>query len=150
MHVGTHALRHAHTHAHSLHLCLPLLNVCVAFMYNNLPTSSRRQPGKRPASHFHHFLFFPPLHPRGSKVIVFRCICVCSAAVCQQDLGGYVRQEIVDFSSSVLDQRPTISKAASLSQYLPNVCPCSSTENFDTVPKVPAQGPPRPHFGHST
>lgn len=45
-------------------------------------------------------------------------------------------------SSSVLDQRPTISEAARLSQCLPNVCPCSGTENVDTVPKVPLQVPP--------
>ncbi|KAM7367918.1 hypothetical protein PAMP_014183 [Pampus punctatissimus] len=59
-----------------------------------------------------------------------------------QDLGCCIRQEIVDFSSSVLDQRPTISEAATLSQCLPNVCPCSGTENVDTVPKVPLQVPP--------
>lgn len=68
--------------------------------------------------------------------------CLFCGAVCQQDLGCYIRQEIVDFSSSVLDQRPTISKAASLSQCLPNVCPCFSTENVDTLPKVPLQVPP--------
>lgn len=68
--------------------------------------------------------------------------CLFCGSVCQQDLGCYIRREIVDFSSSVLDQRPTISKSASLSQCLPNVCPCSSTENFDTVPKVPLQVPP--------
>lgn len=144
IHTHMHACRHTcteartHAHAHTLHLCLPLLNVCVVFMYNDLCAHSRRQPGKRLGSHFHHFLFFPQ---RGSKVIVFRYTHVCSAAVCEQDLGSYIRQEIVDFSSSVLDQRPTISKAASLSQCLPNVCPCSSTENFDTVPKVPCASP---------
>lgn len=71
--------------------------------------------------------------------------CLFCGSVCQQDLGCSIRQEIVDFSSSVLDQRPTISKSASLSQCLPNVCPCSSTENVDTVPKVPLQVPPPPH-----
>lgn len=68
--------------------------------------------------------------------------CLLCGSVCQQDLGCCIRQEIVDFSSSVLDQRPTISKAASLSQCLPNICPCSGTENVDTVPKVPLQVPP--------
>lgn len=78
----------------------------------------------------------------GSKVIVFRYPCLFCGSVCQRDLGCCIRQEIVDFSSSVLYQRPTISKSASLSQCLPNVCPCSGTENVDTVPKVPLQVPP--------
>lgn len=87
-------------------------------------------------------VFFPPLPLGGSKVIVFRYPCLFCGSVCQRDLGCCIRREIVDFSSSVLDQRPTISKAASLSQCLPNVCPCSGTENVDTVPKVPLQVPP--------
>lgn len=99
-------------------------------------------------SHFHHFLFFPPFPLGGgwggSKVIVFRYPCLFGGPVCQRDLGRCIRREIVDSSSSVLDQRRSISKAASLSQCLPNVCPWSGTENVDTVPKVPSPSPPPP------
>lgn len=156
MHVGTHAFRHPHRHTHTHYICESRSSacVCVCSCYVQWPVRWRWQPAglkaRQPLSLLPVFptsLSPPPL--RGSKVIVFRYIHVCSAAVCQQDLGGYIRQEIVDFSSSVLDQRPTISKAASLSQCLPNVCPRSSTENFDTVPKVP-RASPHPPLHHPT
>lgn len=143
-HVGT------HMHIHTPHLCLPLLNsVCVRFSCTMTrvltiitPDSflARREEVTGVTFTTSCFFHLSRWGFKGHCLQVYPCL-LCGS-VCQQDLGCCIRQEIVDFSSSVLDQRPTISKAASLSQCLSNICPCSGTENVDTVPKVPLQVPP--------
>lgn len=146
MHVGTHM--HIHTHTTSVP---PTLEQCVCARFlctmtrvlTIIPPDSFLACRKEVLwSHFHHFLFFPPL-PLGvqrslssgiSMFVLWLCMSARPWLLYQTGDSG--------FSSSVLDQRPTISKAASLSQCLSNVCPCSGTENVDTVPKVPLQVPP--------
>lgn len=147
MHVGT----HMHMHTHTDHICASYSwTMCVCAFYvqwpvylqsfhliHSWPAGRKSQESLSPLPVFFHLTRWGF---KGHCLQVYPCLFCCS--VCQQDLGCCIRREIVDFSSSVLDQRPTISKAASLSQCLPNVCPCSGTENVDTIPKVPLQVPP--------
>lgn len=131
-----------HTQAHN-HICASY-KMCVFYVQRPMYLQSFHliyfwPAGRKSPESISPLSIFPSLPLRVQRSLSSG-IHVCSA--CQQDLGCCITQEIVDFSSSVLDQRPTISKAASLSQCLPNACPRSGTQNVDTVPKVLLQVPP--------
>ena len=70
--------------------------------------------------------------------------CLFCGSVCQQDLGCCIRREIADFSSSVLDQRPTISKGC---QAFPMFAQCLSLLRHRKRwhgPQGPSPSPPLP------